>query len=145
MVEDNLVGQLNRMLAYPQVEVILTDYYNPTNASGAFWERVHPRCLFVDVYDRSEQVVQALNAAIGQAWQRLGSPGFMQVATVHAAFQGHEAPRPWCGTALPDIEGTWIQYPTDPNSNSTDDGPLFICEFFASCHGADGSTPPRYL
>jgi lysophospholipase L1-like esterase len=121
-VEENLVGQLSRVLAYPQVEVILTDYYNPTNASGAFWERVHPRCLFVDVYGRSEQVVQALNAAIGQAWQRLGSPGFVQVATVHAAFRGHEAPRPWCGTAPPDVEGTWIQYPTDPNSNSTPAG-----------------------
>jgi lysophospholipase L1-like esterase len=119
VVEENLVGQLSRVLAYPQVEVILTDYYNPTNASGAFWERVHPRCLLVDVYDRSEQVVHALNAAIRQAWQRVGSPSFVQVATVHAAFHGHEAPRPWCGTAAPDIEGTWIQYPTDPNSNST--------------------------
>ena len=118
-VEDNLVGQLSRVLAYPQVEVILTDYYNPTNASGAFWERVHPRCLLVDVYDRSEQVVHALNAAIRRAWQRVGSPSFVQVATVHAAFRGHEAPRPWCGTASPDVEGTWIQYPTDPNSNST--------------------------
>lgn len=121
-VEENLVGQLSRVLAYPQVEVILTDYYNPTNASGAFWERVHPRCLLVDVYDRSEQVVHALNAAIRQAWQRVGSPGFVQVATVHAAFHGHEAPRPWCGTSPPEIEGTWIQYPTDPNSNSTQVG-----------------------
>jgi lysophospholipase L1-like esterase len=119
VIEENLAGQLSRVLAYPQVEVILTDYYNPTNASGAFWERVHPRCLFVDVYDRSEQVVHALNAAIRQAWQRVGSPSFVQLATVHAAFHGHEAPRPWCGTAAPDIEGTWIQYPTDPNSNST--------------------------
>jgi lysophospholipase L1-like esterase len=118
-VEENLVGQLSRILAYPQVEVILTDYYNPTNASGAFWERVHPRCLFIDVYDRSEQVVHALNAAIREAWQRVGSPSFVQVATVHTAFHGHEAPRPWCGTAPPEIEGTWIQYPTDPNSNAT--------------------------
>src|SRR5919108_4375523 len=60
-VEDNLVGQLSRLRAYPQVEVILTDYYNPTNASGAFWKRVHPECLFVDVYDRSAEVVNALN------------------------------------------------------------------------------------
>ena len=43
----------------------------------------------------------------------------MQVATVHDAFRGHEAPRPWCGTAPPDVEETWIQYPTDPNSNAT--------------------------
>jgi lysophospholipase L1-like esterase len=121
-VEDNLVGQLGRVLAYPQVEVILTDYYNPTNASGAFWERVRPRCLLVNVYDRSEDVVQALNAAIRQARQRVGSPNFVQVATVHDAFRGHEAPRPWCGTAPPDVEETWIQYPTDPNSNATSVG-----------------------
>ncbi|MGH8071575.1 MAG: GDSL-type esterase/lipase family protein [Candidatus Entotheonellia bacterium] len=118
-VEDHLVGQLGRVLAYPQVEVILTDYYNPTNTSGAFWERVHPRCLFVDVYERSEHVVHTLNAAITRAWQRVGSPSFVQVATVHDAFHSHEAPHPWCGTALPEVEETWIQYPTDPDSNST--------------------------
>jgi lysophospholipase L1-like esterase len=118
-VEDNLVGHLGRLLTYPQVEVILTDYYNPTNTSGAFWERVHPRCLFVNVYNRSEDVVYALNTAIRQARQRMGSPSFVQVATVHGAFHGHEAPRPWCGTAPPDVDETWIQYPTDPNSNAT--------------------------
>jgi lysophospholipase L1-like esterase len=118
-VEDNLVAQLSRVLVYPQVEVILTDYYNPTNTSGAFWERVHPRCLFVSVYDRSEHVVDALNAAITQAWQRMGSPRFVQVATLHDTFLRHEAPQPWCGTASPEIEETWIQYPTDPNSNAT--------------------------
>jgi lysophospholipase L1-like esterase len=118
-VEDNLVGQLDRLLASPQVEVILTDYYNPTNMSGAFWERVHPRCLFVNVYERSEHVVHALNAAIMQAWQRLGSPPYVRVATVHDAFRGHESPRPWCGTAPPDVAETWLQYPTDPDSNAT--------------------------
>gem|GEM_PF-2015331 len=118
-VEDNLVRQLGRVLAYPQVEVILTDYYNPTNTSGAFWKGVRPQCVFVDVYDRSEDVGQALNAAITQASQRVGSPGSIQVATVHDAFLGHEAPRPWCGTAPPDQGDTWIQYPTDPDSNAT--------------------------
>jgi lysophospholipase L1-like esterase len=118
-VEENLVVQLSRLLASPQVEVILTDYYNPTNTSGAFWERVHPRCLLVNVYDRSEGVVQALSAAIRQVRQRVGSPSFVQVATVHDAFRGHEAPRPWCGTAPPDVEESWIQYPTDPDSNAT--------------------------
>ena len=118
-VEDHLVGQLSRVLAYPQVEVILTDYYNPTNVSGAFWKGVRPQCVFVDVYDRSEAVARALNAAITQASQRVGSPAIVQVATVHDAFHGHEAPRPWCGTAPPDQGETWIQYPTDPDSNAT--------------------------
>jgi lysophospholipase L1-like esterase len=118
-VEENLVGQLGRVLAHPQVEVILTDYYNPTNTSGGFWELVHPRCLFVDVYDRSEHVVHTLNAAVTQAWRRVGSPSSVQVATVHAAFHAHESPRPWCGTASPDRDDTWIQYPTDPDSNAT--------------------------
>lgn len=96
-VEDNLVGHLGRLLTYPQVEVILTDYYNPTNTSGAFWERVHPRCLFVNVYNRSEDVGHALNTAIVQARQCMGGPSFVQVATAHGAFHGHEAPRPWYG------------------------------------------------
>jgi hypothetical protein len=38
---------------------------------------------------------------------------------VHDAFHGHEAPRPWCGTARPDVDETWIQYPTDPDANAT--------------------------
>jgi lysophospholipase L1-like esterase len=118
-VEDQLVGQLSRVLAYPQIEVILTDYYNPTNVSGAFWKAVRPQCVFVDVYDRSEAVARALNATIAQASERVGSPGIVQVATVHDAFHGHEGPRPWCGTAPPDQEDTWIQYPTDPDSNAT--------------------------
>ena len=118
-IAENLAGQLSRLLVYPQVEVILTDYYNPTNASGAFWEVVNLRCLLVDVYDRSEHVVHTLNAAITQAWHRLGSPSAVQIATVHDAFHGHEAPHPWCGTAPPDPEETWIQFPTDPNSNAT--------------------------
>lgn len=118
-VEDHLVGQLSRLLAYPQIEVILTDYYNPTNVSGAFWKAVRPQCVFVDVYDRTEAVARALNATITQASQRVGSPSIVQVATVHDAFHGHEAPRPWCGTAPPDQGATWIQYPTDPDSNAT--------------------------
>ncbi|HEX9869584.1 MAG TPA: GDSL-type esterase/lipase family protein [Candidatus Tectomicrobia bacterium] len=107
-VEENLVVQLGRLLAYPQVEVILTDYYNPTNLSGALWEVVHPRCVLVNVYERSEHVVHALNTAITQAWQRLGSPPYVRVAPVHAAFHGHEAPRPWCGRAPPAVEETWL-------------------------------------
>jgi hypothetical protein len=107
-VEENLVVQLSRLSAYPQIEVILTDYYNPTNTSGGFWEAAHPRCLFVNVYNRSERVVHRLNAAITHAWQRVGSPSYVQVATVHDAFHGHEAPRLWCGTAPPEIDETWI-------------------------------------
>jgi lysophospholipase L1-like esterase len=118
-VEDHLVWQLSRVLGYPQVEVILTDYYNPTNVSGAFWKGVRPQCVFVEVYARSEAVARALTAAISQASQRVGSPGSVQVAMVHDAFLGHEAPRPWCGTATPDQGDTWIQYPTDPDSNAT--------------------------
>jgi lysophospholipase L1-like esterase len=118
-IEDNLVIQLGRLVAYPNVEVVLTNYYNPTNTSGAFWELVSPRCLFVNVYNRTEYLVQALNASLTGAWQRLGSPSAVHIATVHAAFHGHEAPRPPCGTVPPEIEETWIQYPGDPNSNAT--------------------------
>jgi hypothetical protein len=80
---------------------------------------VRPQRVFVDVYDRSEAVARALNATITRASERVGSPGSAQVATVHDAFLGHEAPRPWCGTAPPDQGDTWIQYPTDPESNAT--------------------------
>jgi lysophospholipase L1-like esterase len=118
-IEDNLVVQLGRLSVYPNAEVILTDYYNPTNTSGAFWELVNPRCLFVNVYQRTESLVHTLNASLTVAWQRLGSPSAVHVATAHAAFHGHEAPHPSCGTAPPAVEDTWIQYPGDPDSNAT--------------------------
>jgi lysophospholipase L1-like esterase len=121
-LEEHLVVQLERLLAYPQVEVILTDYYNPTNLSGAFWELIYPRCVLVNVYERSEYVVHSLNAAIVQTWQRLGSPPYVQVSSVQAAFRGHEAPRPWCGSSPPDVEETWLQFPSDPYSNATSVG-----------------------
>jgi lysophospholipase L1-like esterase len=145
-VEDHLVEPLVRLGAYPQVEVILTDDYNPTNVSGAFWKGVRPQCVFVDVYDRSEAVAHALNATISQASQRVGSPNFVQVATVHEAFQGHEAPRPWCGTAPPDQGETWIQYPTDPDSNATPvGGDCFHVNRAGAAHYAEmvmGLVPP---
>jgi lysophospholipase L1-like esterase len=145
-VEENLVVQLGRLLAYPQVEVILTDYYNPTNLSGAFWEAVHPRCVLVNVYERSEHVVHGLNTAITQAWQRVGSPSYVHVATVHDAFHGHEAPQPWCGTAPPDVDETWIQYPTEPDSNATPvGGDCFHVNRAGAEHFADavtGLVPP---
>jgi hypothetical protein len=83
---------------------------------------VHPQCFFVDVYERSEAGVQALNTAIKRAGERLESTGFVPMATVYDAFHEHEAPRPWCGTDPPDVGETWIQYPTDPDSNATSVG-----------------------
>jgi len=136
VVEENLITQLGRLLAYPQVEVILTDYYNPTNMSGAFWELIHPRCVLVDVYERSEHVVHTLNATITHAWQRFGSPPYVQVASVHASFHGHEAPRPWCGALPPEVQETWVQYPTDPESNATSAG--------GDCFHPNGKGAERY-
>ncbi len=67
MVEDNLVGQVDRRLAHPNVEVILTDYYNPTNTSRAFWELVNPLCLFVWLAAFTEPGPGTLIGAAAQA------------------------------------------------------------------------------
>ena len=69
----------------------------PDQPSGAFWKRVRPRCLFVNVYDRSEAVARALNAAITQAHDAWGVPASCRSPRCTRPFTGMKPHAPGVG------------------------------------------------
>ena len=117
--------ELKRLLAKPNVAVILTEYYNPFNASSILF-RLGPgdRCGFFDCYDRTERGIDGLNTALSGAWADLGYSKRIQISYLRGTFRGHESPRESdatvrsCGQSSPEIADTWIQYIDDPTSNS---------------------------
>ncbi len=117
-VERAVVKQLRRLLEKRNVRVVLTEYFNPVNEGSLLFGPPIP-CVDVDVcYERTEFVVEEVNDALRRARQKLRAPRRVVVAPVLSAFRGHEAPSPECGTAPPGLDETWVQYPSDPNSNS---------------------------
>lgn len=127
-IDDNLVHWLRQFLGHDNIEIVLTDYYNPTNSSGVFWVVMDRSgtCAGLAslggagaIYERTEHVVHSLNFALTRAWIRLGRPERVHLASIHSSFHGHESPHPTCGTAPPDFSQTWIQYIGDPDSNAT--------------------------
>ena len=127
LVATELHRQVYSLLQYPSVAVIVTEYHNPLNTDSVFF--LSPGDLLAGIdslglcglqpcYTRSELAVESLNGAAGQAYVGLGRPTRMQLTPVNSLFQGHEAPMPICGGASPSIATTWVQYPSDPESNA---------------------------
>ncbi len=127
-VGDELVRQLDRLLVFPNVVVVLTELHNPFNESSIFFTGENS-CLGLPCYDRTDRAVRGINLAIATAVERAASGERAGVAAIHTAFERHKAPRPTCGHDAPDVgerdsaeqwreAGTWIQYRTDPESNS---------------------------
>jgi hypothetical protein len=103
--------------------VVITDVYNPFNATSFFYFLRNPEeypynCGGGICAERIDFGITRLNAAITDQWQILGQPERLQIAGVRSVFVGHESPRPYCGASLPEVGDTWIQYPDDPKSNS---------------------------
>lgn len=126
----NLTRQIEPLVSSqgPQnIDVILTDYYNPTNVVGSIWTFI-PACTALElafpgrVYERTEFLIHSLNAGITQTWINLDRPSRLHLAFVHNVFHGHEAPGApgitGCGFGPPSVADSWIQYPGDPNSNA---------------------------
>lgn len=105
--------QLKRLLARPKVRVVITDYPNPVNPGSILFGDPLPCADVALCYARTEAVVHGLRDALATlAGKRV------RLAAVHEAFHGHEAPSPECGSGAPDVDDTWFQYPSDPDSNS---------------------------
>jgi lysophospholipase L1-like esterase len=121
-VHDALRDEVVRLLSVPNISVIITEVYNPFNQESVFFKfnPVDDRCgpLFTKCYDRAERATIALNSAIIGVYFDLGQPQRLQITPLSAAFHGHGAPRPSCGSAGPDLSDTWIQYKDDLTSNS---------------------------
>ncbi len=148
---DDIVGkvlgrvskQVNRLLAKPNVAIVMTDYPNPANKKSLlFWGPgacslkvcLNGNCgLTIDCYLRTEELVHKVNRIPLTIWKHLkpAERARFQPIAIHGLFHktntnsGHEAPQGivgtpvgGCGVAPPNSDKTWIQYPSDPNSNS---------------------------
>jgi len=92
---------------------------------------VNVECFFLSdpvLYGRIQRVLAStrfdpnhvnpvsLNQAIENAVEQLkiddpSTAGRLDFVSVFSAFQGHESPRPYCGSAPPDPSATYVQYP----------------------------------
>lgn len=121
-VAQELREQIPRLLAHPNVYVVITQVYNPFNRTSFIFDVGLQRCNKIigqlDCYERTKYGVDGLNNAyVLDVYVPLGRPERLRVANVNPRFYGHESPRPKCGDSAPDIPETWIQYPGDPASN----------------------------
>ena len=117
-------SEIERLLVYSNVAVVITLYHNPFNTNSLFFDLVFRSCNDIygvlECYDRTEYLVHALNSGLvldvfvplNRAY-----PDQIRIAATHGRFHGHESPQPSCGVDLPAVEDTWIQYPGDPDSN----------------------------
>jgi hypothetical protein len=131
--------QVERLLAFPNVVVVLTQYHNPVNHDSVIFRAsdqiLKTTCngLFSPgkCYRRTEDAIHALNEAFAsQVIEPLGSPTRLRITpNLHEAFHeggGHEGPGVLgafvgpgpCGFAPPGIANTWVQWLGDPTSNS---------------------------
>ena len=126
---------LLRLLEYPNVSIVVTGVHNPFNQNSFMFTFAGSRCsvrhvVGIDCYQRTEEAAHAINQAITDTVESLGTNHRERVALaddIHDLFHGRESPRdsaaiPFvgtsCGSANPSPLDTWIQYPADPNSNS---------------------------
>lgn len=129
-----LSKQLDRLLAFPNVVVVVTEVYNPFNTSSIFY--LDPIiCALRSCRQRIDDALTALNEQLVAAVElakgsdHANAAQRVAVAKIHDGFKGHESPRSTCGDAAPDVgsrqpgeewrsKGTWIQHRSDPESNS---------------------------
>jgi lysophospholipase L1-like esterase len=125
-----LSAEIDRLLAEPNVTVIVTDVYNPFNAESvlfdfalmaqeAAWgtENVgQDPCTGIDregvlhemsCAERAEYGLQALRSAIEGAAGR--DPRRVASVSLIEPFRGHESPQGVCGGAEPSSGVTWIR------------------------------------
>lgn len=100
--------------------LLVTEYYNPFNAGAAVFE-LSPVCRDAQVCAaRTAATIGGLNEAVRagisdyEAKREAGWARARAVGGVASAFQDHAAPRPFCGSAAPDVIASWIQGPNVP-------------------------------
>ena len=128
-----LAAEITRLLRYPNVTVVVTDIHNPFNTDSFVFHLPGSQCSVApppyqgapsyDCYQRTEDAVHAVNEAIASATSKASGP--VGSVRIHDLFHGHESPRAsgpagvtQCGFASPDASDSWVQYATDPASNT---------------------------
>ncbi len=134
-VDSSLQAELNRLLSFDNVDIVVTEVHNPFNPDSFLFHLPFNRCREAShnsrdfsCYERTQEAVNGINTAIHDAVNSEHS-NRVRVAPVYQAFLdsgGHESPhsspgsnlQSSCGFAGPSVSQTWIQYADDPNSNS---------------------------
>lgn len=105
----------------PQRQIIVTGYFNPFNFNSVIYGELGPLCLSRSARTQTcratlNETVQLLNSAIaGAVSDYRGTAADASVSLVDgnssiaAAFLGHESPQPYCGSAPPSFDTTYIQ------------------------------------
>jgi len=151
IVRRDLRNEITRLLkAHPNVKIVVTQYHNPFNPQSIIWLKypgvlncLNPKAS-LGCYARTEEYgVHALNDAIKRSVSDVNQPSRVAVTSddLHAQFHQHSSPGDpafplWaCGSAGPNFDDTWIQYPSDPNSNSDPDIPDWLRQLVGPWHG----------
>ncbi len=130
-----MTAEIARLIRYPNVTVVVTDIHNPFNTDSFLFHLPGSQCTVApppyqgaasyDCYQRTETAIHAVNQAIAIAVSQTQRTGSVGSATIHDLFHGHESPQAsgpagvtQCGLASPGVADTWVQYATDPDSNS---------------------------
>lgn len=116
-VRRELELQVERLVRRPRTVVVLTTYFNPVNRKSVF-------CGYLTglptrpCYGRTVYAVSRINHAIERVWQHFRATKRVAIVRLPQRFQDRESPRRSCGLAPPSAGETWVQYRTDPASNS---------------------------
>ena len=116
-LKKRLTKELLRLLAAPEVRVVVTQEHNPFNKESVF--------IISGAKDgaakRADDLVESMAQAIREVVEEIDRPTRLVFAGGKAfarGFREHASPRHSCGSALPSAGNTWIQYRDDPDSNS---------------------------
>jgi hypothetical protein len=100
--------------------LLVTEYFNPFKAGAAVFE-LSAVCRDAAVCAaRTSATIEGMNEAVRRgvadydARRPSGWAPAVTVGGVAAAFREHAAPRPFCGSAAPDVIASWIQSPKIP-------------------------------
>ncbi len=134
---NHIFEQTQKLLAYENVTVIITQIYNPFNEHSVFFTpsgrvKIGPINLRgcdirrINCHERTELAVETFNAAlISNVILQIDQPNRLRIVTgIKDDFEEHLAPFPSCTTAAlidgsyPSIDNTYIQYFFDSSSNA---------------------------
>jgi lysophospholipase L1-like esterase len=100
--------------------LLVTEYFNPFNSGATVFDVTAACREGLSCGSRMVATIDGLNAALRGAVadyagrRQPGWGGAGLAGGVAAAFRDHAAPRPACGSATPDLAGSWIQSPRVP-------------------------------
>lgn len=135
-IKVGLTDQINRLLEYDNVLILITSVYNPFNETSILFSEPSPKagiekikedwgakiaCQVNQCYRKTKTAISVLNLTYAQVYNtELHRPPRLKLVNIDAAFAGHESPKYTCGSSDPGTSQTYIQYGDNPRFNSGD-------------------------